>query len=68
MLTGTVPFSDDLPAVLLPERPGWSAGGQVWQLDLFVGVTARLETVDGQDLDATEQVFASTRGWQAVDQ
>ena len=33
---------------------------QIWELDLFVGVHARLETTDGQDLDATEQVFLST--------
>ncbi len=60
LMTGTVPLSDDLPAMLLPNRPGWSADEQIWRLDLFVGVHARLETVDGQDLDATEQVFLST--------
>jgi len=62
LMTGTVPFSDDLPAMLLPERPGWSASEQLWELDLFVGVHARLETGDGQDLEAIEQVFLSTRG------
>ena len=62
LMTGTVPVSDDLPAMLLPERPGWSASEQLWELDLFVGVHARLETGDGQDLEVIEQVFLSTRG------
>ena len=61
LMTGTVPFSDELPAMLLPDRPGWSASEQMWEMDLFAGVHARLETVEGQDLEAIEQVFLSTR-------
>ena len=66
LMTGTVPFSDDLPAVLLPERPGWQADDQIGCLDLFVGVHARLETADGQNLEITEEVFSSTRDQEAV--
>jgi hypothetical protein len=61
LMTGTVPFSDELPAMLLPHRPGWSASDQMWEMDVFAGVHARLETVEGQDLEAIEQVFLSTQ-------
>ena len=62
LMTGTVPFSDELPAMLLPHRPGWSASDQMWEMDVFAGVHARLETVEGQNLAAIEEVFLSTRG------
>ena len=47
--------------MLLPHRPGWSASDQMWEMDVFAGVHARLETVEGQDLEAIEQVFLSTQ-------
>ena len=33
----------------------------MWEMDVFAGVHARLETVEGQDLEAIEQVFLSTQ-------
>jgi hypothetical protein len=59
LLKGTVPFTDDLPAMLLPERPGWVSDEQVWELSLFLGLFVRLETEEGQDLSVTYEVVPS---------
>ncbi len=68
LMTGTVSFSDDLPAGLLPfERSGWQGDEQIeYHLDLFVGVHARLEADDGQSLEITEEVFSSTRDRESI--
>ena len=47
--------------MLLPHRPGGAASDQMGEMDVFAGVHARLETVEGQDLEAIEQVFLSTQ-------
>jgi len=60
-MTGTVPFTDDLPAILLPERPGWQSHDQVIELGFFVGLHGRLETVDGQHLVDGEVILSTGR-------
>ena len=61
LMTGTVPFTDDLPAILLPERPGWQSHDQVIELGFFVGLHGRLETVDGQHLVDGEVILSTGR-------